>query len=270
MRLTLSTAVLVLASVLLGSNSASSSFAFDHTPSTSGEPLWKQYQLSAEHRMQQAIVNNAINFASETIRELQSETPQEVCDNFNNQTAGVLTCNCQRFGKDETQVDCTYDAPQCSTDNVTCYTGSISQVLTVDLQARVVTTCTTFTTSELPAETCIRIFPVSNGRFRQIGSCSVSYSPNGMDAPNFCGSCAQCASNNATNATEISINCCNLQTDLKQTCGPVSQDSGAAVPRWDEIPASQAGKCVSGVVASTSWSPALVLAATTLVAACLL
>jgi hypothetical protein len=233
-----------------------------------------------EDQHQQNVVSNALEWVTKTryalqvrsqYRTLQDtntnsgtnqtvlKTPEEVCQDFNNQTVGILTCNCSRFGTRDTQVDCTYDSPQCSTDNSTCYTGSISQILNEEFDVRAVTSCSTFTKSvvETPdAETCIRVFPIAVGNFSSIESCSASFKPTGSNEAKICASCSVCKtdamttttanSGNSTVDPKITIDCCNLKTDLKQTCGAVSAMSGAAVPLFDMVTAENMGMCTSG------------------------
>ena len=67
-----------------------------------------------------------------------------------------------------------------------------------------------------------------------------------------CQSCTQCAPNE-NNTQTISFNCCNVQTDLKQTCGPVSNRGGAAA-RFDVIPPEEQGKCSGGTLRTLSVS----------------
>lgn len=213
------------------------------------------------------LVTNARHTILEKSRTLQDinvtedpilQTPAEVCEAFNNQTAGVLTCECSRFGTRETQVDCTYIVPQCSSDNSTCYAGTISQVINEDYKARVVTSCSTFTQSvaETPdAETCIRVFPVTDGDFTTIKSCSATLQPTGASEPTVCSSCSICAaddntsmssrSNSSTTNPKVTVNCCNVQTDAIQTCGPVDSRSGVAVPLYDIILPENMGMCTS-------------------------
>jgi hypothetical protein len=227
---------------------------------------------------QQNVVSNALEWVTKTRSALQVrsqyrtlqdtntnsetnqtvlKTPEEVCQEFNNQTVGILTCNCSRFGTRDTQVDCTYDSPQCSTDNSTCYIGSISQILNEEFDVRAVTSCSTFTQSvvETPdAETCIRVFPIAVGNFSSIESCSASFKPTGSNEAKICASCSVCKADTMTTTTansgnstidpRITIDCCNLQADLKQTCGTVS--AGAAVPLFDMVTPENMGMCTSG------------------------
>jgi hypothetical protein len=171
---------------------------------------------------------------------------------------GLLTCKCTRFGRRETQVDCTYDVPQCSSDNMTCYTGSISQVLNENYEARVMTSCTTFTQTvvETPeAETCIRVFPIEDGNFPTIQSCSATFQPTGSSEAKVCASCSVCAADDTSTSSRsssksaanprITVDCCNVQTDMIQTCGRVDGQSGSAVPQFDIILPENMGMCTS-------------------------
>jgi hypothetical protein len=229
-----------------------------------------------EDQHQQNVVSNALEWVTKTRSALQVrsqyrtlqdtnsgtnqtvlKTPDEVCQEFNNQTVGILTCNCSRFGTRDTQVDCTYDSPQCSTDNSTCYTGSISQILNEEFDVRAVTSCSTFTQSvvETPdGETCIRVFPIAVGNFSSVESCSASFKPTGSNEAKICASCSVCKvdamttttanSGNSTVDPRITVDCCNLKTDLKQTCGTVS--AGAAIPLFDMVTPEKMGMCTSG------------------------
>lgn len=257
--------MVALLTLAVGSASLSS-FPFDSSTNTIS--VWNQSRLNADLQKLHAIEDNALRLAGS--RNLQAvncttdpskctSSPEQICQSLNNSTAGDSTCTCIRFGEKETQVDCSYNFPQCTSDNSTCYTATISQILNENNQVIVTTTCTTFTTPFNPAKTCIRVFPVVNGTFVNISSCSATYSANTGNmstTPQVCNSCSVCGSSNTANASTISINCCNAKTDLKQTCGPVSPESGAAIPYFDTIPPSQVGQCSSGKVRSV-WSAAL-------------
>ena len=191
-------------------------------------------------------------------RLLQSDefTPESVCASFtaNQDFNQTFDCSCKSYGVD-VQMDCDYRQEQCNSDNSICYLGSIQRILELDpeavevqaesvpLLARAVTTCTQFTTDDNESVTCIRIFPKNDGDFDEILSCSVQYSPTGED-PQKCNECTLCGTDKISGLPEISFNCCNLETDLKQTCGP-TQD-GVAVPVFDIIPESEMGMCTSG------------------------
>ena len=107
------------------------------------------------------------------------QTPEAACALYKNKTAGLLSCACSRFGTKDTQIDCTYNQPQCNSDKTMCYIGSISQILNVALKSRVITTCTTYlesfvTTVPLNAELCIRVFPFQDGYYESLSSCVVT------------------------------------------------------------------------------------------------
>ena len=193
-------------------------------------------------------------------RKLQDFTPEDVCAEFAkikefNQT---FSCECSQYGVD-VQVDCDYRDEQCNSDGSVCYLGSIQRILELDANsdegtnstatvARVVTTCTRFTTDDDDSETCIRIFPITSGNFSTIKSCSVQYTPTAGDDFMVCSDCSPCETGQNDLAT-ISFSCCDVETDLKQTCGP-TQD-GVAVPVFDIIPESEKGMCTSAGPAGT-------------------
>jgi hypothetical protein len=198
------------------------------------------------------------------------QPPEAICEMYNNQTDRILTCTCSRFGAKDTQVDCTYIEPQCNIDNTTCYMGSISEILNVALQSRVVTTCTTYLTSfsstvPLNTELCIRVFPFDDGFYETLSSCSVSLQPEPGSEAKVCNSCTICdtpstnveqssrtTSNNSTgnsNTTtihpNIRFNCCNVVPDIQQSCAPVHAESGVAIPQYDTITPETQGTCTS-------------------------
>lgn len=274
----------------------SQSFDVDGTKTSSSslslnpsEPNWVRTNhniIAHEQEQQQLVINDAIHFITqvqdsfhqpEILRRLQQEcnttegtdnpcvlqTPEEVCESYNNATAGILTCTCSRFGTKDTQVDCAYNVPQCNSDNTTCYVGSISQILNIALQSRVVTTCTIFIESfvetvPLNTELCIRVFPFEDGNYETISSCSASLQPAGSgssssDDVQVCNSCTICEtpdtsstdSKNMTTNPNISFNCCNIITDIRQTCVPVSATNGVAIPQYDTITPENQGTCAS-------------------------
>jgi hypothetical protein len=180
-------------------------------------------------------------------------TPEEICEGYNNQTE--ITCSCSRYGKVDTLVDCSYREPLCFTDNTTCFTPTFSQVLNANVESMVTTTCLNFTNGPAPGETCIRVFPMVNGTYNEIASCSAQFVPlvNGTLAEatddNACHSCTLCKLPNTT-VRGISLDCCNVQVDLKQTCGQVANESGASIPFFDTIPVDKQGQCKSGAGAA--------------------
>ena len=188
------------------------------------------------------------------------QPPEDVCEKYINATAGRLTCTCSRFGSKDTQVDCDYVSPQCNSDNTTCYSGSISQIFDVALKSRAVTTCTTFLQSvvetvPLNSELCIRIFPFENGNYETLSSCSTSLQlESGDGQAKVCNSCSICDKPNTDGSTggntttinpNISFNCCNVLSDIQQTCAPVTAESGIAVPQFDLITPEKQGTCTS-------------------------
>lgn len=235
---------------------------FEQSEVSSGQTLGQQrhhQQLNNHVQQQQLAQAQALQSAFEVNRGLQERTLQNqltsefVCDSLNNMTTTTnLQCVCSDFGSDF-QVDCTYVNPICDATNTTCYVGSIQQVLKegivgAPLQARVITTCTIFTTDpNRGTETCIRVFPFTDGDFDMIASCSVMYTPTGSD-PRVCSSCTIWEDDNSSSENpRVSFDCCNLQTDVKQTCGEVA--NGLAIPFFDIIPESEKGQCTSTATA---------------------
>jgi len=176
------------------------------------------------------------------------------------------SCECESFD-DDVKILCGYASVVCNSDNSTCYTGTIEQILTEDTDIpvgtnettflqRVVTACTQFTTDDNESETCVRVFPVEDGDFTSLDSCSVLYSPDGSE-PKLCASCTveDPTCTGESGFPEISWDCCNLQTDQKQTCGPVSQ--GVAIPYFDVIPENKKGMCTSGAPAASGLTHSL-------------
>jgi hypothetical protein len=219
-----------------------------------------------EQQQQRRLQSN--NCTAEDPCELQ--TPQQVCDQYNNKTVGTLNCTCSRFGTRDVQVDCNYVTPQCFTDNTTCYIGSISQIFNDQLQSRAITSCTTYTSSAIAStplntEVCIRAFPIATGNYTSLASCSTSLRPLGSsDEPKVCNSCTLCTDTPTTSSSasstsssgsgavnrKISFNCCNALADAKQTCGTVDAKTGVAIPQYDTIPPDQKGKCTSHAIKS--------------------
>ena len=262
-------------------------------------PDWmlKDEHKAQNQQQQQLVINDVIGLVTATQNRILQEqkcnttegsenpcvlqTPEQVCEKYKNGTAGIFTCTCSRYGTKDTQVDCTYDATQCNSDNTTCYTGSISQIYNSALQSRVVTTCTTFIQSfaetvPLNTELCIRVFPSEDGNYETLASCSTTLQPAGSgvgDDGKVCNSCSICpkpntdgSSSNTTNTTtnpNISFNCCNVMTDIQQTCAPVTAKNGIAIPQYDAITPDNQGTCTSHGYSYRPTRP--VTAATTMV-----
>ena len=267
----------------------------------SSQPNWvRNHQNIEQQEQHQLVINDAIHFVTkaqlELMRSLQEQQqcnttegadnpcvlqpPEVVCESYNNgTTASMLTCNCSRFGTRDTQVDCTYNTPQCNADNTTCYVGSISQILNVTLQSRAVTTCTTFIKSFVPSvpvqsELCIRVYPFEDGNYETLLSCEVSLrSAEDIIAGNniggdVCNSCTICenppsdassgSSKNTTVNPNISFNCCNVISDIRQTCVPVSATYGVAIPQYDAVTSENQGRCTSHAVRTQTFHGMLV------------
>lgn len=231
---------------------------FFHNPAFWNQGGDRASMLSQEQHLEQTLDLHR-SLKDTDLRELlqfsdfdEGYTPEEICENFNNQTATTnLHCGeCSQFSEaGETEVNCDFVEPVCSDDESVCYLGSIQRILNEDLETIVVTTCTRFTTDETDSETCIRIFPTAPANFETLKSCSVMYTPTG-DQPRTCHSCSLCETGSDRGLPEIEFDCCNLQTDLKQSCNPTSD--GAAIPNFDRIPVEEEGVCVSG--AALPWS----------------
>ena len=243
--------------LLLSTRTSGSARTHDEASVSSSHPFLSavpQTTHSAAEPLQQtmALTNAELK---PFLRKLQAFTPESVCANFAssaeyNQT---FSCQCSQYGED-VQVDCSYREEQCNSDGSVCYLGSIQRILeldtnsdevsnSTDIVARVVTTCTRFTTGDDDSETCIRIFPVTSGDFTKIKSCSVQYTPTAGTEYQVCeNGCTPCETG-FDDLPTISFNCCDVETDLKQTCGP-TQD-GVAVPIFDIIPESEKGMCTS-------------------------
>jgi hypothetical protein len=198
-------------------------------------------------------------------RDLQSQVSTKpplnanlLCENLN-EAADTWNCTCEEFGETDVRTVCELVVPFCDETNTTCITGSIERYF-VPLQGdqtavNATFSCTSFPTSDTPeAKTCIRVFPKAPGDFSEIASCSAQYQPDANSEPVTCASCESCQGNidtsdgqNSTNATaSISLNCCNVATDVKQTCQPI-QENGEAFPLWDEIPPDQKGQCSAAI-----------------------
>lgn len=194
-----------------------------------------------------------------------SNSVENICQQFNDQLAGIMTCTCVRHGTAGKRIDCVFDGPQCDANQTLCYTGSITEYLNEDNASRAKETCSRYSTKG-DAETCILVFPAALGNYTTLERCEAKYSPTGVDAAP-CHSCTVCMEeeeeneeqnaviDGATDPAEvqrmlkISLDCCNLQTDLKQTCNPIS--NGLALPWFDEIDDEEEGQCESVATQST-------------------
>lgn len=107
--------------------------------------------------------------------------------------------------------------------------------------------------------TCVEIQPKIPGFFNESIRCGASL--NGK----LCKGCSQCtASGNSLNgSTTITVDCCNVVKDAKQTCGYVAADSGFVLPVFD-APGTHKG--CSGATRTTI----VVTAMTTILGVCLL
>jgi hypothetical protein len=175
-------------------------------------------------------------------RHLQNSpvSPEEVCAEFNNRNetnATQLDCTCRRYDERDTLVECDFMELSCNDDNSICYTGSFQLLLNETLNSKVVTTCSNRTVPVSPKDnTCIRIFPVAAGNYSEIESCSATYNDE------VCNYCVACDKEPGVNMSSITVNCCNVETDKVQTCGPVNEN-GATGTRFDFIAEEDQGKC---------------------------
>lgn len=224
-------------------------------------PEFMQHQYNDEYEVTPSISNipyngmlekflNMNNKAHRTLQyidpnEVTPLDPQTVCEGYNNATNVTWKCECERYDKVAVLVNCTYLEPQCTDDETFCYVGYIETVIEARNPnitiSNVTTSCFNITTSKPPEFVCVRIFPNESGNFTTIKSCGVEY--NGT----VCSSCEPCQpdpNSNTTNpnATHISINCCNVVTDKKQTCSSISEN-GATVAIFDFIEPGDEGKC---------------------------
>jgi hypothetical protein len=187
--------------------------------------------------------------------------PEQICKAYNAANSSVGNCVCERFGKRETKVTCEL-INDCSlnTTVTNCYNGTIERYLNVEQQARSIEACVRFPNApnNPDALTCIQTYPLVPGNFTQLAEaqqCRVRYTPTGQD-PKECHSCGLCddptrmmTANTASSSDGsppppvLSFDCCNLQTDLQQTCYGITKE-GVAIPNFDPI--VEAGTCTSG------------------------
>jgi hypothetical protein len=189
--------------------------------------------------------------------------PEEICQAYNAANSSVGNCVCERFGKRETKVTCEL-INDCSinTTVTNCYNGTIERYLNVEQQARSIEACVRFPNAPTnpDALTCIQTYPLAPGNFSQLAKaqqCRVRYTPTGQD-PKECYSCGLCddptrmmtaaSSDGSPPPPVLSFDCCNLQTDLQQTCYGITKE-GVAIPNFDPI--VEAGTCTSGAAAAT-------------------
>jgi hypothetical protein len=204
--------------------------------------------------------------------------PEEICKAYNAANSSVGNCVCERFGKRETKVTCEL-INDCSinTTVTNCYNGTIERYLNVEQQARSIEACVRFPNAPTnpDALTCIQTYPLVPGNFTQLAEaqqCRVRYTPTGQD-PKECHSCGLCddptrmmtasvsSSDGSPPPPVLSFDCCNLQTDLQQTCYGITKE-GVAIPNFDPI--VEAGTCTSGVAVVGTMATALLLAVSSL------
>jgi hypothetical protein len=180
--------------------------------------------------------------------------PQAICDSYNNAVnSSVGNCTCQRFGKLDTTILCEL-FNDCSNATITnCYNGTIERILNPQLITLTVMACVRFPNAETNPEalTCIRTYPLTAGNFSELNStlpCVVEFTPTGQD-PKRCRSCSVCDTTTGEGSTTpaISFDCCNLQTDLQQSCYAIT-DQGIGIPNFDPI--LKPGTCTSAAVAA--------------------
>jgi hypothetical protein len=213
--------------------------------------------FSMQHLLDDLPVPRTMDLSRRDLQSQESSKPPLsatiLCEGLN-EASSLWNCTCEELGATDVKAVCELVLP-CES-NTTCIAGSIEQYF-VPLsasQAAVNATfsCISYPNSDTPeAKTCIRVFPKAPGDFSEIASCSAQYQPDANTEPVTCHSCESCQDTTNTNdgqngtaTASISLNCCNVVTDLKQTCQPV-QKTGATFPLWDEIPPDQKGQCSS-------------------------
>jgi hypothetical protein len=241
-------------SMTLSSDALVRSESFDLSNDLSQFPVQRNDNVmnDLQHKIRLAALNEALAWGSRKLQSVDVDpnnlnvtTPEEVCAGYNNLT--IYNCSCRGMGR-EIEVNCTLVEPFCFTDNTTCYSLTTSQVLDEALKAYVITSCSTFTNGTAPGETCIRIFPMVNGAFDKLANCSATYAPwfpenATFAAPKVCRKCQLCNPPNTTNMAGVALDCCNVQVDVKQTCGRVDNISGVSIPFYDAVAPGKAGKC---------------------------
>jgi hypothetical protein len=146
---------------------------------------------------------------------------RKICANSNVSTAVSDQIRCYCSDHFDHQVIFHSEKPQCSADNATCHIQSIVLNLDDTNQTAILTlTCTNFTTSADPGETCIFVQPVTDGTFLDIDECMVSYIPAGESYSIDCQCCSVCGINTATNVPEIFFDCCNAKTVSSKPVDP--------------------------------------------------
>lgn len=212
-------------------------------------------KIQEHQRRNLYISQDILEIHNGVTRMLGTLNPDSVCEGYNNATKGLLTCECQNYnGTKAVLINCTYDGDQCNEDQSFCYNGYITTIvegrdpnITI---SNVTTSCTNVTTSPTPEFVCIRVFPNENGNYTTIDSCSAQY--NGVT----CNSCGPCVPANITangtslNKTYITVNCCNVLQDKKQTCGSISTN-GATIQQFDYVRPGDEGQCKSNSIRRT-------------------
>lgn len=168
-------------------------------------------------------------------RNLQ-QNPDFICGEFEAASSVPLTCNCERYLEDEVQVNCQFDDEICGTgDNPVCITQSARILINAEGNAYEVESCSQLVSGDVPTKTCSTVVAAVPGDYpKGIESCSTTYNDNA------CNYCIPCTNEDGTLA--ITFDCCNIETDVKQTCGNVTS-TGATSPQFDEIPEEEEGQC---------------------------
>jgi hypothetical protein len=148
-------------------------------------------------------------------RELQV-SPDKQCELFNTAFNGSSTCECSRYDRRDTLINCTYTEQQCNTNMTACFDGSVVIIQDSVGLAYKVTTCTNGTAgSDRPINTCVTVETVAGKDFAEIASCSAK-----MNSQN-CNYCHICGNRN------IVIDCCNVVPDTRQAeCQAVTENGG--------------------------------------------
>jgi len=170
-------------------------------------------------------------------RSLKARDPVETCEQFNSQVNETMNCVCKLFDKVNVNVNCTYKEPLCASDNSTgttastCVSGGMAINFNKDGDEYIVTTCSDMTTGFRTTSTCVDVYPKVVGNF-SLGILNCTARLNNVT----CNYCHLCNDKTAT------VDCCNVEEDVKQTkCANISS-GGAFIPIFDPTP-DPPGQC---------------------------
>jgi hypothetical protein len=192
--------------------------------------------LDLSHGMQIQIQDISLQRQQRNLQGAQD--PDTICEQYQSASKGLLTCNCSQYEATDVAIDCQYTNEICSTNMTTCVTQNVSIIIDKTGGIKGTRSCTRFTTSIQPRDVCIALVPQTVSMFNGSVDCKVTL--NDED----CQSCGMCDFEEGGNIT-MSFDCCNVETDVKQTCGYVGPQ-GAAIPLFDTIPEDEQGKCGAG------------------------